>query len=341
MRISKNLVGLFFFSGLALLGGMVWQVGLAGLLESLQVLGLWIVPYLLLKSVRIVFDTAAWMSCFPGHRLPIPFWHFLLVARVGEATNAVTPTATVGGEVVKVLLLASQLPRGQATAMVVIDKASSTLAKMFFLTLGMFYLTQRLPLPTELYLSLTLSIGLITLGLIGFVAFQRYGILSKLVRWLGRFRIGRQRMQRLSDHLIPLDTQLAAYYTRHRWRFMRSLLLHLAADAFQVVIIYILLRLLLGAGAPNFADAAMVAVAVAALDQMFFFVPGRLGTLEGARFVVLSLLGVAQVYGLAFGLVARVEQLFWTGVGFLAYGVYTRYVSPKTVRRAVETSPSS
>jgi hypothetical protein len=66
-----------------------------------------------------------------------------------------------------------------------------------------------------------------------------------------------------------------------------------------------------------------------------------LSALEGARFVVLSLLGVAQVYGLAFGLVARVEQLFWAGVGFLAYGVYTRYVSPKTVHRAVETSPSS
>ena len=74
---------------------------------------------------------------------------------------------------------------------------------------------------------------------------------------------------------------------------------------------------------------------------MFFFVPGRLGTLEGARFMVLSLSGVAQVYGLAFGLVARVEQLFWIGVGFLAYGVYTRCVAPETVHQPVEISPSS
>jgi hypothetical protein len=38
--------------------------------------------------------------------------------------------ATIGGEVVKVLLLESWLPREQAMAMVVINKASSTLAKM-------------------------------------------------------------------------------------------------------------------------------------------------------------------------------------------------------------------
>ena len=65
----------------------------------------------------------------------------------------------------------------------------------------------------------------------------------------------------------------------------------------------------------------------------------RLGTLEGARFMVLSLLGVTQAYGLAFGLVARVEQLLWSGMGFFAYGIYPRYVRPVTAPRPVEAIP--
>ena len=277
MRFSKMLTGLFWLGGLVLLGGMVWQVGLAGLLESFQALGPWIVPYVLLKVIPNLLHTAGWAACFPGYRLPLSLWRLLLVLRAGSAINQVTPTATVGGEVVKVLLLEPALPREQAMAAVVIDKASSTLAKMFYLALGMLYVTRHLALSTELQLSLTLTIGLIILALVGFVAFQRYGLLSKLVPWLQRLGSGRTRLERLSQHLLRLDAQLVAYYTQHPWRFVRSLLLHGTANVFGIAKTYILLRLLLGTS--GLTEAVVVAVAVAMLDQVFFFVPGRLGTL--------------------------------------------------------------
>jgi hypothetical protein len=178
---------------------------------------------------------------------------------------------------------------------------------------------------------LSVTIGLITVGLIGFVGFQRYGALSKLVHAIRLLRIGQGRFLRFSEHLLALDTQLVAYYKRYPWRFGLSLFLHVVAYAFEMVKTYILLRLLLGVDAPTFAEAAMVAVAVSALDEMFFFVPGRLGTLEGARFLVLSTLGVAQVYGLAFGLIARAEHVIWNGLGFVAYAVCTRFPTGATV----------
>jgi hypothetical protein len=68
----------------------------------------------------------------------------------------------------------------------------------------------------------------------------------------------------------------------------------------------------------------MVAMVAAALDQMFFLVPARLGTLEGTRVLVLSAAGIAQVFGLAFGLIVRLESLFWNGIGLLMYALYTR-----------------
>jgi hypothetical protein len=203
---------------------------------------------------------------------------------------------------------------------------------MFYLAFGAMYLSQRLPLPIELQVSVGLALGLISLGLIGFVVCQRYGLLSRLVQGLERLRLGQKRLPQLHHYLMPLDAQLVTYYTHHPWRYLRSLLLHFTAHTCRIMQTYILLRLLLGHNAPGFAEALMVAVVVGALDQVFFFVPGRIGTLEGARFVVLTTLGVAHVYGLAFGLVARVEQLVWKSFGLLAYVMYMRLAPPEAVR---------
>src|SRR5262245_53615870 len=219
MRISKLIVWVFFFAGLALLCGMVCQVGLADLLTSFRAVGIWIVPWILLESIPVLLHTAGWVACFQHHQGPRQFWRLLLIRLAGSAINQVTPTATIGGEVVKVLLLAPVLPREQAAASVVIDKASFTLAQMLYLALGILYLTGRLSIPVQLRLSLSLIVGLISLGLLGFVAFQRYGLLSKLVRGLEGFNIGRARLQRLNQYLIPLEAHLAAYYTSHPWWF--------------------------------------------------------------------------------------------------------------------------
>ena len=302
MRISHLLVYVFLLAGLLLLGGMVWQVGITGLLTSFGVVGWWIVPWVLLEIVPVVLHTAGWAACFPKSHQAVSFWRLFIVRLAGSAINQVTPTATIGGEIVKVLLLESTLPRAPATATVVIDKASFTLAQIFHLALGTFYLTGRLPLPVAVQLGLGLTIGLIALGLVGFIAVQRYGLLSKLLGWLSDFNRGRARIERWRQHLIPLEACLTAYYIAHPWRFGASLVLHFGAFAFSNIQNFLLLHLLLGANAPGLAEAILVTITVAALDQVFFFVPGGLGTFEGIRLTILSTLGVAQVSGLAFGL---------------------------------------
>src|SRR5262249_36946937 len=166
---------------------------------------------------------------------------------------------------------------------------------------------------------LILSTGVISLGLIGFVVGQRYGLLSHGIRRLSDLGIAPARLRQLSQRLAPFDAQLRGYYVAYPWRFVGSLSLHILAFAYDGVPTYLLLSLLLGDSAPGLAQALMVVIKVRAWDQMFFFVAANLGTLEASRFMVLSALGVAQVYGLAFGLVARLHSLVWNGLGLLAY----------------------
>ncbi len=147
MPLSRIMGGLVFLGGLALLGGMLWQVGLAGLRASFQALGPWVVPFLLLDSISLLLHTVGWAACFQRHQLRLRLWQLCLVRMAGNAINRVTPTADLGGEVVKVMFLTSALPKAQAVATVLIDKASMALAQMGYLTLGTLYLTGHLPLP--------------------------------------------------------------------------------------------------------------------------------------------------------------------------------------------------
>jgi uncharacterized protein (TIRG00374 family) len=340
MRLARVLMLVFFCAGMVLLGVMVQQVGWQGVRDSLQALGPWLAPFLLLEAIPQGLHAAGWAACFQGPRAPLRFWQLFLVRLAGTAINQVTPTANMGGEVVRALLLESFLPRAQAVAPVVIGKASVTMAQMVYLSFGALYLMWRVPLPAAWQWALGLALGLISLGLLGFVAVQRYGRLSTLLSGLRYLRLPPHKVQRLTERLAVLDALLLTYYTTSRRRFLRSLVLHGLAFACDGVKTYILLRLLLGAGAPDFATACIVAVAVAALDQMFFFVPGRLGTLEGVRFTVLSTLGVAHVYGLAFGLIARLENLVWTGLGLGAYAVCTRWPWVLQPRQVTPYTPS-
>ena len=341
MRMSKFIMGVFLLGGIALLGWMVGQVGIRDLLACFQIVGFWLVPFFLLEIIPDLLHTAGWAACFQGYQRRLRLWQLYGIRLAGSAINQVTPTAALGGEVVKVLLLEPTLPRAQATAAVVIDKASITLAQMFYLTFGLVYAMGHLHLSSELQWALSLTIGLISLGLLGFVAFQRYGLLSKLVSQVCRLKYTPPKLHRLSQHLAPLDAQLMAYYTAHPWRFGGSLLLHFVAFVCAGSKTYILLRLLLGPQAPGWFEALMVAMAVAALDQMFFLVPARLGTLEGARVLVLSAVGIPQVFGLAFGLIARLESLFWNGIGLLIYVLCTRRTFlAQSVRPLPTSSPT-
>src|SRR5438128_8731254 len=110
LRISKVLGVLVFLGGLALLGGMLWQVGLAGVRASFQAMGLWVLPFLLLDGISMLLHTVGWAACFQPHQLPLRLWQLCLVRMAGSAINTATPTADIGGKVVKVVLRTAAPP---------------------------------------------------------------------------------------------------------------------------------------------------------------------------------------------------------------------------------------
>ena len=130
--------------GAAFLGYLVVQVGPEALLTSFHALSwrllliIWF-PFALIA----VLDTLGWRFAF--RRNLASFSTLLTVRLAGEAFNATTPTASMGGEPVKAYLLRPQVPLGEGLASVIVAKTTVTLAQGLFLVAGIALALTSLP----------------------------------------------------------------------------------------------------------------------------------------------------------------------------------------------------
>jgi hypothetical protein len=74
-------------------------------------------------------------------------------------------------------------------------------------------------------------------------------------------------------------------------------------------------------GHADVAAAARVWILAVWIDLVTFAVPMNLGVLEGGRLVAFRLVGFGVLPGVSFGLVTRMAQLFWAGVGLINYAL--------------------
>lgn len=258
----------------------------------------------------------AWSRCFAppvrprARRLLGPYL-------AGNAVNLVTPTATLGGEVVRAGLLPAGLPRSEIVAALSADRLAMTLADVAIGLVG--FLALWVHGPSLGWPRAALGAGALLLGsgVLAFLLLQRGG---RLVSWVGehaalRRFAGAERAERAASASREIDARIAALHRQRPADFRAALLLHATGTcvgALQLAVFFAWL------GMPFDAATLVVAFTVGvALDLFSFFVPARLGAQEASRMVAMSVVGFDPARGLLLSLVLRVEQLAWAGVGFL------------------------
>ena len=132
MRVIRFVL---LFSGIALLGFLVWEIGPTVVASSFSQLSwrLLVVlcfPFLLMT----LFDTLGWRFAFKRDK--VPFRKLLSVRLAGEAFNLTTPTASLGGEAVKAWLLRGHVPFEESLPSVIIAKTTITIAQGLFMVVG-------------------------------------------------------------------------------------------------------------------------------------------------------------------------------------------------------------
>ncbi len=315
--VHKILIGL----GFGLLAFMIWKLGPMELYNEFAKMGWGLAIIVLIEGVADVFHTMAWRFCLDRSHQRLPFSSLYLIRLAGTAINYVTPTGTLGGEVIKGALLGAESSKTRAASGVIIGKLSYVLAQLMFIAGGSVAILWRVGLPVELWVSLVVSSTILGCGIIGFLLVQKYGKLGAILRWLSGWRVGKKYLDKFTGIMNEVDELLKDYYRERPFDLPKSILWHVPGFVCGIFQVWYFLYLVGAHASPE--SVAAIWFLGSWFDLVSFPVPASIGIQEGSRLLIFDALGLTKLQGLTFGLSLRIEQIFWALAGMVSYSVIT------------------
>jgi uncharacterized protein (TIRG00374 family) len=316
----RRLQFFLFLVGVGLFAGVVRRVGLSAIAEGLAAVG-W--SFLAIFATEILIDTLhteGWRHCLPKRVRKVSRLHLLATRTAGFAVNALTPTATVGGEVVKGLLLRRWVPLADAFASVLLDKLSFAAGQALFLIVGVVSVFQGIPLnPKEKTIAaIVVAIWLSAVG--AFFFLQRRGVFRVGIGALRTLFGASALLESLPDRTEEFDARVRDFLLRHRRDFALSVGFHLIAQAARTLQFWIALTAL--GFRPGLYECFVTAGGLVFIEATLFLVPAKLGVLEGGHVVIFEALGYGASAGLAVSFVLRLSELCSAALGLGALAWY-------------------
>jgi putative membrane protein len=260
-----------------------------------------------------VLDTLGWRYAFRRDR--VGFATLLWVRLAGEAVNMATPTAAVGGEVVKAWLLRRRVPLDEAVSSVIVAKTTIMIGQGLFLLVGI-VLAWLTVVPGGLVQGMLWLLAVEVIALAAFILAQTRGMSGWVTTLLGRIRVP---SAGFGAALTGVDEGLALFYAREPRRLVLSITFHFVAWLLGIVEAFLMLRFL-GVDV-SLGTAGVIETFGTAVRFATFLIPASLGVLEGGYVATFGALGLGSSTAVAFALTRRVRELTWILVGLLVLAV--------------------
>lgn len=310
-----------FHFAAVVLGGLllvylIFQIGPASLERDLRTLGWGLVPFILLEGVAGIFYTLGWCRCLsPAHR-SMSFFRLWAINLAGNSITYFTPTASLGGELVKGTLLSMDHAGPEAASGIIIGKLSYALSQLLFVVFGSLLFLWQTPLHLAGTAAMVTGSILLGAGIIAFLIVQMRGKLGAVVRWAAERGMGGEALRGLARQVTRVDESLQLSYRERPGALPLSMLWHAVGLACSIVKTWYFLSLLTGG---SFFSAAGVFLLGTWFDLLTFMIPLGIGVQEGTRILAFTALGFHSAQGLTYGIALRLEQIFWAGGGLLLY----------------------
>jgi hypothetical protein len=317
--------------GLAILAVTVWHIGLGGLVSDLRLIGWGLGAILLVETLNVAFNTWGWALAFPAGERTVSGRRLVTARLAGDAINYLTPSASVGGELLRVRLLGAAMPLGLRWASVSVAKLGQTVAQAIFVLLGLALVLP--PLAGVSHAGAWLAGGggalLVATTLAWLV---RRGLWATLAGAAGRLGLRSRLPKSWNEPGRDLDAALARL---GQPRLLASLACFVAGWAVGAAEIYVILAWL--DGPVDWQTALALETGSVLVEALLFFVPAKIGTQEGGKVLLFTLLGLDPARGLTVGVVRRIRELVYAGLGLAALAVLTarpatRLAAPALVR---------
>lgn len=303
--------------GIVLLGILLWKMDPKDVLDHLVLLGWWWLPLVALEGIGECLHTMAWRRCLVGTPGGLSWVRVGMVRQAGMAFNYLTPTAHMGGELVKAMLLGGLGDGVGAATSVIVGKLALAAAQLVFVSCGSFVALWSVSLPKGFMVAWVLSTFVFLVGIASFFWLQRRGRLGALVRFLRGKGLGGRGLSAVANWLGKVDGELEAFHRERPGDFVKAMLWHVAGFSLGILQVWLFLGWM-GHSMP-LRDGAAIWFLGAWFDLVGFVVPAGVGVQEGARALIFDLMGLKGASGLALGLVLRGTKGFWALVGLGCY----------------------
>ncbi len=311
--VRKNVTS--FLLGLLLFAGLLYWIRATTVMEHLSQVGPWIVVVVLGYGLAQFSFVLAWRVLVDSEADSVGLWELFRVYLAGDAVNYVVVSGNLAGEPLKAHLLRDRLPMVKGLSSVTINKLSETVSMVVFQAFGIgLAFAYHLMTPEMAWGSLAVF-ACMTTGIALFFWRQKKGLFGWIFVGLSRVGIARAFFERMGSKAQRLDDQISGFYDAGGPRFFLSLAFNFLGWCGGAVEAYFLLKLL-GVNASLPMVFAIEAISILA-NNLFFFVPARLGGSDGGKVLVFLSMGMSSAMGFAFGLLRRAREVFYVALGFL------------------------
>jgi len=304
--------------GVVLLIFLIWKIGIDALWQDICLFGWGVVFFILMKGIVEIFYTLGWRYCLsPPHR-SFSFFRLLGIHLAGNSINYVTPTVEIGGEVIKGTLLSLTHRGPEAATGVIIGKLSYALSQLLFVVLGSILIIWKIDLTAAGSAAMFMGSALIGAGIVGFLIVQKHGKLGVVVRWLVAHKVGGETLRKTAHHITQVDSALKLFYKDRPADLPISMFWHMVGMACSIMKTWYFLALLVDG---SLFSAAGIWFLGTWFDILTFAIPLGIGIQEGSRVIAFKALGFSLTLGLTYGILLRLEQIFWAGIGLSIYAI--------------------
>jgi len=299
-------------AGLSLFAALLYEVGPAAVLVNIRMAGWGILLLVAQELLAYSCNTLGWWYAFPAPGPGVGFRRLMAARIAGDAVNYVTPTATLGGEFVRVRMLREDAAATPVVASVAIAKLSQTVAQMAFIVAGLAIVLRAMPLPAPLRHGLFASLVVMAAVAVPLFLAQRRGLSTPLVRVLDALGFAAA-AHAVGTRLQRLDGEIAAFHAAGTAGFVRSMTYFFVGWCLGAVEVSLALFLL---HVPLTLERVLVIeILSTTIDAILFFVPGKVGTQEGGKVLIFTMLGLGPAQGLSFAIMRRIREMTWAAIG--------------------------
>ena len=318
--MSRKWNNIFFGFGLAALILMAAGIDMDEARDALKSASYRFPLIVMLWALLYILNTAAWYLIInAGGRSGIKFGWLYKVTVSGFALNYATPGGLMGGEPYRIMALAPRIGTERASASVILYAMTHIFSHLWFWLLSCLLYVATQPMNIAMGIMLAIVAALCGVAIWFFIKGYKKGIAVRCMNILSHFPGLKRRVggfiERHSEQLATIDSQIAALHNQNPRAFVSAVLLELACRVTSALEIYFVLLVIMPHA--NFLQCVLILAFTSLFANMLFFMPLQLGGREGGFLMSAKGLALTANAGILIALIVRIRELIWTAIGLL------------------------